>query len=356
MDAPELPRPSLRPAGEPPDVTAAPEADLVVPTIGRPSLDALLEALAGEADAQLASLTLVDDRPSPDPAELADRLEAARPGVRWRVLATGGRGPAAARNAGWRAGRAPWVVFLDDDVLPQPGWGRALAQDLASADGERGLGAVRGVVEVPTADRAPTDWERQVAGLASAPGWLTADLAVRRAALEHVGGLDERFPRAYREDTDLELRVRAAGWTDAPGRRAVTHPVGPADRWVSVRRQRGNADDVLMVRLHGRGWRRRVGEPAGAFPQHLATVGAAAAAGAALVAGRRRWAAAAAAVWAVRTARFTWHRVAPGPRTAGEVATMTLTSVAIPPAAVYHRAAGWRRWWRVRARTARSAP
>ena len=72
---------------------------------------------------------------------------------------------------------------------------------------------VAGRVHVPLpAGRAPTDWERQVGGLATAPGWLTADLAVRRQVLEEVGGLDERFPAAYREDTDLELRVRGAGW------------------------------------------------------------------------------------------------------------------------------------------------
>jgi hypothetical protein len=185
-----------------------------------------------------------------------------------------------------------------------------------------------------------------VGGLATAPGWLTADLAVRRAALDGVGGLDERFPRAYREDTDLELRLRDAGWSDAPGRRAVSHPVGPADRWTSVRRQRGNADDVLMARLHGRGWRDRTGEPPGAFTSHLVTVAAGAAALGALAARRPRVAAGAAALWAGRTGRFAWQRIAPGPRTRAEVTTMALTSVAIPPAAVAHRARGWWRWRR----------
>ena len=37
-------------------------------------------------------------------------------------------------------------------------------------------------------------------------------MAYRRAALESVHGFDERFPRAYREDADLAVRVRRAGW------------------------------------------------------------------------------------------------------------------------------------------------
>ena len=59
----------------------------------------------------------------------------------------------------------------------------------------------------------------------------------------------------------------------------------------------------------------------------------------------------AAAAWAVRTARFAWLRIAPGPRTAGEVAAMVATSAAIPPVACYHRARGVARW-----RTAPSVP
>ena len=44
-------------------------------------------------------------------------------------------------------------------------------------------------------------------------------------------GFDERFPRAYREDADLALRVRDAGWTLHAGARTARHPVRPADAW-----------------------------------------------------------------------------------------------------------------------------
>ena len=63
---------------------------------------------------------MVDDRPGrtaplpPPPAALAGRLVVRR---------SGGRGPAAARNVGWRAVPATdWVAFLDDDVVLGRNW------------------------------------------------------------------------------------------------------------------------------------------------------------------------------------------------------------------------------------------
>jgi hypothetical protein len=40
------------------------------------------------------------------------------------------------------------------------------------------------------------------------------------------------------------------------------------------------------------------------------------------------------------TAQFAVLRIAPGPRTRGEVAALAATSVAIPPAAIWHVARG----------------
>ncbi len=241
----------------------------------------------------------------------------------------GTRGPAAARNAGWRAaGDAPWIVFLDDDVVPGPTWADDLALDLAGAS--VATAGISARIEVPLpVDRAPTDWERNVAGLAGAR-WITADMAYRRKALEAVGGFDERFRRAFREDADLALRVLDAGWTLAEGRRTTTHPVRPADRWVSVRLQAGNADDVLMTRLHGRDWWRRAGAPRGRLPLHLAVTSAGLAAAVCALTGRPRAASACAAGWLAGTAEFALARIRPGPRTRDEIVTMALTGALVP--------------------------
>jgi HAD superfamily hydrolase (TIGR01662 family) len=320
--------------------------DVVVPTIGRPSLAALLGALLGGSEPGSQRVVVVDDRPPTDapllPGPLPDGVE---------VLRSGGRGPAAARNVGWRAGSAEWVAFLDDDVVPEPGWCDALSAELAPLPDDVGASQGRLVVPMPTG-RRPTDWERNVAGLETAR-WATADMAYRRAALAAVGGFDERFPRAYREDADLGARVVGAGWQTVAGERRCTHPVRLVDRWVSVRMQAGNADDVLMRALHGRRWREVAGVPAGRRRRHMAVTAAGAAAVAGLAGRRRALAVAGGIGWALGTAELAWARIAPGPRSADEVTTMVMTSALIPPVATWH----WLRAWvglprRLRARPA----
>jgi HAD superfamily hydrolase (TIGR01662 family) len=331
---------------------------IVVPTIGRPSLQRCVDALAAASGPLPQLVVVVDDRPdTPDPLPLempqvlADRIAI--------TMTSGGRGPAAARNAGWRAVPAtvPWIVFLDDDVEVEHFWRARLDRDLCVAPE---IGAVQGVIHVPLPSaRKPTDWERNVAGLADA-SWITADMAYRRDALVETGGFDERFGRAFREDADLALRVQDAGWRLTVGQRRTRHPVRPADRWVSVRMQAGNADDVLMARLHGRDWYDRAQAARGARGRHLAVtaLGAAALGATALAAGGvrggqrgsvlRRTGSLAAAGWFAGTAAFFAERVLPGPRTADELATMALSSVAIPPAATAYWLRGLRRYRRVR--------
>jgi histidinol-phosphate phosphatase family protein len=318
---------------------------VVVPTIGRPSLARLLGTLADQdTDGGRygpVEVVVVDDRP-------VTRTPLAPAVGRWpeRVVRSGGRGPASARNLGWRVATAEWVVFLDDDVELPDGWARALVEDLAACGLD--VGGSQGRIEVPLPSRRrPTDWERNTVGLEHAR-WATADMAYRRAALLQVHGFDERFPRAYREDADLGLRMRRAGWQLVRGGRKVRHPVRLADAWVSVRMQAGNVDDALMRALHGPGWRLAADVPEGRFKAHALTTAAAISVAAAALAGHRRLAATALLGWIVLTGDFLRRRLVPGPRPgdegwAAEAARMAATSAAIPPAAVVHRLRGaWR--------------
>ncbi|MDX6365162.1 MAG: hypothetical protein QOK30_238 [Nocardioidaceae bacterium] len=311
---------------------------VVVPTVGRPSLAVLLRALADATGPAPEAVVVVDDRPAGDPLE-PTLTGIDLPGL--AVVRSGGGGPARARNVGWRRSRTPWVSFLDDDVLPDADWPLRLAADLARTPSD--VAGSQGRVRVPLpAYRRPTDWERTTAGLATAR-WITADMTYRRSALSAVGGFDERFPHAFREDSDLALRVIATSGRLVTGDRWISHPVRPADFFVSVRQQAGNADDVLMRRLHGRSWRQACGAGRGRRRRHVAiTAGAVSAAGL-LASGRPRLAGAAATGSIVGAAEFAAARIAPGPRSPDEVARMAVTSALIPAAATWHTLRGeWR--------------
>ncbi|MDX6561501.1 MAG: hypothetical protein QOD65_1315, partial [Gaiellales bacterium] len=300
--------------------------DIVIPTLGRPSLERLLQALAQVAGRPPGRVVIVDDSRDSVVSQRARAL----PGGRIQVVTGRRRGPAAARNTGWRACGATWVEFLDDDVEPPAGWLDALADDLAGLDDA--VAASEGGVRVPLPRRRrATDWERGTQGLERAR-YVTADIAYRRTALQALGGFDERFERAYREDADIALRTMAAGFRIARGTRRVVHPVRPPRRFESIRRQAGNADDARMDGLHGARWRERAHAPRGRRSRHVALTVLAAAG----LARPRRARRIAAVAWATGTAEFAWSRIAPGPRNPREIGEMLITSIAIPPAAT-----GW---------------
>jgi HAD superfamily hydrolase (TIGR01662 family) len=316
--------------------------DLVIPTIGRPSLLALLCSLTKQHGPPPEYVFLVDDRPRPLTPLLEPGIALGRLQGRIKVLHSGGRGPAAARNVGWRRSSAEWIAFLDDDVRPDTDWLERLGYDLATA--EPRIAGSQGRLRVPLpADRRPTDWERNVAGLEGAP-WITADMAFRRNVLMVLGGFDERFRRAYREDAEFALRLTAAGYQIANGSRSVEHPIRPARPFVSLSVQRGNFDDALMARLHGRDWHRRAGAAVGRRQLHFGIVAALALGLGSLSLRRQRLSLLAFVLWAAGTAEFAWRRIAPGPRTPREAATMLATSPLIPPLAVGHWVHGLWRW------------
>ena len=180
---------------------------VVVPTRDRPErLGALLRSLARQrVPADDFEVIVVDDASSNEPLEALPEMD----GIRLQVLRhESPRGPAAARNTGWRAADAPLVAFTDDDCEAQEGWLEAL---LAAWDGDARR-IVQGQTEPLPAERSrlgPFSRTQIVGG----PDMLfeTCNIAYPRALLERVGGFDERFRQACGEDVELGWRAVKAG-------------------------------------------------------------------------------------------------------------------------------------------------
>jgi GT2 family glycosyltransferase len=307
---------------------------VVVPTFQRAAfLEACLDALTQQTLAPSDYEVIVAD----DAASIDTRLQVRRwvgpelPTITY-VRVTGAHGPAAARNAGWRAARAPVVAFTDDDTIPMPDW---LERALASFGDT--THAAWGAVCVPLPPH-PTDYERDVAGLQHA-GFVTANCFVRRDVLEAIGGFDESFRAAWREDSDLFFRLleQQCSIRHLPDA-TVIHPVRPAKWGVSVAQQRKAEFDALLYRKHRELYRIfvRPGRPWLYYPIVLALgvmiAGALARSRAVTMAG--------ATVWLALTMTFAARRLRGTSRAPSHVAEMLVTSALIPMLSLYHRVRG----------------
>lgn len=310
-----------------------PEISVVIPTHKRLALLCrCLTALTERRPGVSCEIIVVDDGRSSAVRAVVLALARQHGGIRYLRPAPGRRGPAAARNAGWRAAVGEIVAFTDDDTVPATDWlhaGRAAMLP--------GVAAAGGRVIVPLPPE-PTDAERDTAGLDGAE-FVTANCFVRREALVRAGGFDERYTRAWREDSDLyftllELGERVVAAPDA----VVIHPARKAPPSDCLRRHRNLYFDALLFKKHPRLYREKI---AAAPPWHyylamlLAVVAVLA-----LMAGQTAWAAVASVAWAGLTLQLIWRRQRGLSRAWRERVGIALTSVLIPPLAVFWRLAG----------------
>jgi GT2 family glycosyltransferase len=308
---------------------------VVIPTYRRPDLLArCLAALAAQTfDPAEYEILVCDDANVEGTRQQVEALaRTVRPTVRYLPV-TGHHGPAAARNVGWRSAGSPVIAFMDDDTIPDPHW---LAAAGGVFDRDPDLAAVTGQVIVPLPPR-PTDYERNESGLATAE-FVTANCFVRRTALEAVGGFDERFRAAWREDSDLQFNLLERGLKVLKVPEAVVvHPVRPARWGVSLRQQRKCVYDALLYRKHPELYRRRIpGPPWDYYGIVLAVVIAAGC----LLAGAVWPALVAGLVWLTLTVRFLARRLRGTSRRPGHVIEMAVTSVAIPFLSIFWRLRG----------------
>jgi GT2 family glycosyltransferase len=191
-------------------VTGSPPlVSVVVPTRDRPDrLRACLAALEAQSAASF-EVVVVDDG-SQRAAAVRDVVATA---PHARLVRSPGRGPAAARNLGAAAAKAPVVCFTDDDCRPEPGWVDALTARLGDATPAAAgptltdeHGSVYSMASQVITSHL-TDGSRDGDRLGFAP---TSNLACRSDVLRAVP-FDERFPLAAGEDRDWCLRLAAGG-------------------------------------------------------------------------------------------------------------------------------------------------
>lgn len=315
-----------------------PSITVVVPTFRRPELlQRCLEALLAQDYDGEYEIIVVDDGGTEDTRALvAEAARGARLPLRY-LRPSLAHGPAVARNCGWRAARGELIAFTDDDAVPAADWLSAGAAFMGDEPSASRYAAACGGVRVPVAE-PPTDHERMTRGLESA-AFVTANAFVWRMALAQVRGFDERFTRAWHEDSDLHFRLmRDVGPVGRCEAAVVLHPVR-AERWgVCLRQQKNAYFDALLYKKHPRLYRERI-HPVPPWNYYAIVAGAVAALLFAL-GGAPTAAEVSAALTLLLVARFAFERLRHTRHTPAHVTEMIVTSALVPFLSVYWRLRG----------------
>lgn len=201
---------------------------IVVPVFNRAALTkSCLLAIERSicADQLQHEVIVVDNGSTDETSDLLRSWSASRSNA--RVVSLGrNRGFARACNEGARRARGHYLVFLNNDTLPTPGW---LERMLCLAKGEpragivgskllypdgriQHLGIVFGKHKNPShiyrgfsSNIRPAEISREYQAVTG------ACLMVRRDLYERVGGMDERYENSC-EDVDLCLKIRELGY------------------------------------------------------------------------------------------------------------------------------------------------
>ena len=180
------------------------------------TLDKCLDAVARLRSEFELEVIIVDGGSTDNTLDIVEKYRGA---LDIKVLYDDGRGLGYARDIGWRASSAEYVVMLDSDVIVNRDFLREAVRVLRS---DEELGAVAAKLKPISLDRG---WlgkfqEKNLAIYlhhldppypAKAVALHTACTVFKRRVLEEIGGFDPYFDLA-KEDSDVSYRIRKAGY------------------------------------------------------------------------------------------------------------------------------------------------
>ena len=197
-------------------------------------------------------IVIVDNGSSDDTAEVIEEFRGRSPCPLIAVFVPQ-PGLGRARNHGWRAASGEVVAFTDDDCYPDAHFVSAVAAAFAA---QPGLGFLGGRIRLYDPTDYPITVQENPQGIDLPPrrfipaGLIQgANFALRRSALEAIGGFDPLFGAGALfpcEDVDVIARASAAGWRGAYDPTPVVyHHHG--------RKTREEAGRLMRQYDHGRG-------------------------------------------------------------------------------------------------------
>jgi glycosyltransferase involved in cell wall biosynthesis len=197
---------------------------VIIPTYSRPEqLAACLQAIAALDYPRDRFEVIVVDDGSPEPP--VDIVESFSGIIDVKLLTQTNAGPAAARNAGAAGARGDYLVFTDDDCLPDSQWLRAYAGQFSitplSIVGGRTLNALPHNL-FSAASQSVIDAVYRYFNMAGQPLFFaTNNLAMPAASFRQLAGFNEQFRTS--EDRELCDRWTQNGYRMIYAPQAVCH-------------------------------------------------------------------------------------------------------------------------------------
>ena len=214
---------------------------VVIPTYNRPdNLFRNLQALTRQTFPDFEVVVVDQSDPAVEiPEEFKQKLEI-------RYVYSQQRGPALARNKGIREATGHVIAFTDDDCIPEADW-------LEKAARHFDRGAIAGLEGRVRSEKVGDPKYRTVSNVDfEGIGFMTANMFYRRDLLLKVNGFDERFPDAFREDTDLAWRIQDFGEIPHARDAVVFHPPHAVtiERESKVERSKMFRVDPILLERH----------------------------------------------------------------------------------------------------------
>lgn len=194
------------------------EFSIIIPTCGRNSLIKCLDKVQlaiNEIEPVKCQIIVSDDN-----ASEKTKIKVKNLNSDIEYIVGPKKGPAANRNRGAMFAKGNWLIFTDDDCLPDVNW---LSEILRVIEhyGENTI-AFEGTI-LPIGD-IECDMSDCPVNNNGGCFW-SANIAVSRKIFEEVEGFDENFSIAAFEDTDLYLRLQQRGKIEFIYKAKVFHPV-----------------------------------------------------------------------------------------------------------------------------------